>query len=41
MARRPLFTVLSCDKLREHGLEMERWDLALRRYFIEKGYLES
>lgn len=38
-ARRPMFSPLLCIKLKKHGIEMESWDSALKRYFIEKKHL--
>jgi len=38
---RPKFTVLDNSKLKGHGIEMRRWDSALRDYMIEKGYINK
>jgi dTDP-4-dehydrorhamnose reductase len=40
-ARRPLFSPLVSVKLKKHGLEMERWEDALKRYLIEKKHLND
>lgn len=37
-ATRPMFSPLLCIKLKKHGIEMESWDSALKRYFIEKKH---
>lgn len=37
-ARRPVFSPLVSLKLKKYGLEMERWEEALKRYLIEKKY---
>lgn len=39
-ARRPMFSPLMSVKLKNYGLEMERWDAALKKYLIEKGYVK-
>ncbi len=39
-ARRPMFSSLVSIKLKNYGLEMEGWEVALKNYLIEKGYLE-
>lgn len=38
-AKRPMFSPLRSMKLNKYGLEMERWDEALKNYLIEKEYL--
>jgi dTDP-4-dehydrorhamnose reductase len=38
-ARRPIFSPLVSVKLKRYGLEMERWEVALRNYLMEKGYM--
>ncbi len=40
-ARRPMFSPLINARLKKHGLEMERWEIALENYLIEKGYLST
>lgn len=39
-ARRPMFSPLISARLKKHGLEMEKWEIALENYLIEKGYLK-
>lgn len=39
-ARRPMFSPLASVKLKNYGLEMESWEVALKNYLAEKGYLE-
>lgn len=38
-AKRPVFSPLASVKLRKHGLAMERWEEALKRYLTEKKTL--
>ncbi|VVB97046.1 GDP-mannose 4,6-dehydratase [uncultured archaeon] len=40
-ARRPVFSPLVSVKLKKHGLEMELWEEALKRYLIEKKHLKE
>ncbi len=40
-ARRPMFSLLVSVKLNKHGLEMERWEDALKTYLIEKKHLKD
>jgi dTDP-4-dehydrorhamnose reductase len=40
-ARRPMFSPLVSVKLNKHGLEMERWEDALKTYLIEKKHLKD
>jgi dTDP-4-dehydrorhamnose reductase len=39
-AKRPMFSPLASFKLKNFGLEMERWEAALNKYLIEKGSLK-
>ncbi len=39
-ARRPMYSPLVSIRLKKFGLEMEGWQMALRNYLIEKGYLK-
>lgn len=39
-ARRPMYSPLVSMNLNNYGLEMESWEAALRKYLIEKEYLE-
>jgi len=40
-ARRPMYSPLTSIKLKNYGLVMESWDMALRNYLIEKKYMNS
>lgn len=40
-ARRPMFSPLVSVKLNKHGLEMERWEDALKKYLIEAKHLKD
>ena len=39
-AKRPIFSPLQSVKLKTYGIEIERWDTALKNYLIEKDYLK-
>ncbi len=40
LVRRPMFSPLISNRLKKHALEMERWEIALENYLIEKGHLK-
>jgi dTDP-4-dehydrorhamnose reductase len=39
-AKRPMFSALASDRLREYGPKMPGWEDGLREYLNEKGYFE-